>query len=75
MAEAKPPLFPKPNGKPIKPPKKWGSLGGLTFEQYKALPHKEQMAIDFANAAGLVYELHTDPTFDKPYWKGVRLKP
>ena len=74
MATAPLPLFPKPNGKPPKQPKKWASLGGLTFEQYAHLTHAERQAVDAANAKGLVYELHTDPLFDKPYWKGKRSK-
>lgn len=74
MAEAPLPLWPKPNGKPPKPPKKWAALGGLTFEQYRALPHAEQMRVDAANAVGLAYEKYPDPEFGKPYWKGKRLK-
>lgn len=75
MSLAPTPMFPKPNGKPAKQPKKWAALGGLTFEQYARLTHAERQAVDAANAKGLVYELHTDKTFDKPYWKGIRPKP
>lgn len=76
MAEIPTPLIPLPkgDGAETKKAKVHAKLGGLTFEQYKRLPHKEQMAIDAAQSQGLTWHKGVHPETGQAFWSGKRSK-
>ena len=76
MAEAPQSLFPKPrgDGAETKPAKVHANLGGLTLEQYKRLPHAEQMRIMREHDQKLTFEQKVHENTGQPFWQGKRSK-